>query len=140
MFISEKELKNQFWTYYKRRKGIVAYQFENSMREGNCDLLTLEVFQDKYQINAFEFKLNDIKKVFLQAEANLPFVNKSWVVIPMEKEELINNKYLNYLKEKQFIGVIGVETSGRWNIIYQPRIQQEFKINQEIIKFIVTGK
>ena len=140
MFISEKELKNQFWTYYKRRKGIVAYQFENSMREGNCDLLTLEVFQDKYQINAFEFKLNDIKKVFLQAEANLPFVNKSWVVIPMEKEEVINNKYLNYLKEKQFIGVIGVEASGRWNIIYQPRIQQEFKINQEIIKFIVTGK
>ena len=140
MFISEKELKNQFWTYYKRRKGIVAYQFENSMREGNCDLLTLEVFQDKYQINAFEFKLNDIKKVFLQAEANLPFVNKSWVVIPMEKEELINNKYLNYLKEKQFIGVIGVEARGRWNIIYQPRIQQEFKINQEIIKFIVTGK
>lgn len=140
MFIEEKQLKETFWNNYKKRKAIVRYQFENAMRTGNCDLLTLEVFQEKYQINAFEFKLTDIKKVLAQAEANLPFVNKSWIVIPINKENLIRDKYLNYLKEKRYIGVIGVEDGGRWNIIHQPMIQQQFKMNQEVLKFIVEGK
>lgn len=140
MFIEEKQLKETFWNNYKNRKAIVRSQFENAMRTGNCDLLTLEIFQEKYQINAFEFKLTDIKKVLAQAEANLPFVNKSWIVIPINKENLIRDKYLNYLKEKRYIGVIGVEDGGRWNIIYQPMIQQQFKVNQEVLKFIVEGK
>lgn len=140
MFIEEKVLKEKFWENYKNRKGIVSYQFENALRKGNCDLLTLEVYQEKYQINAFEFKLNDIKKVLAQAEANLPYANKSWIVVPMEKEQLIKDKYMNYLTEKKYIGVMGVESGGRWTIIYQPKIQQDIKLSQEVLAFIINGK
>lgn len=140
MFIEEKVLKEKFWENYKNRKGIVAYQFENALRKGNCDLLTLEVYQEKYQINAFEFKLNDIKKVLAQAEANLPYANKSWVVVPIEKEQLIKDKYMNYLTEKKYIGVMGVEAGGRWIIIHQPKIQQDIKLSQEVLAFIINGK
>ena len=94
MFLQEKELKEKFWKSYNGSKRAVRYQFECSIREGNADLVTVERFQDKYQINAFEFKLNDIKKALLQAEGNLPYVNKSWVVVPIEK----NNKTLPNIK------------------------------------------
>lgn len=140
MFIEEKVLKEKFWENYKNRKGIVSYQFENALRKGNCDLLTLEVYQEKYQINAFEFKLNDIKKVLAQAEANLPYANKSWIVVPIEKEQLIKDKYMNYLTEKKYIGVMGVESGGRWTIIHQPKIQQDIKLSQEVLAFIINGK
>lgn len=92
---------------------------------------------ERYQINSFEFKLDDIKKVMLQAEANLPFVNKSWIVIPIEKEKLINDRYMCYLREKRYIGVIGVESGGRYCIIYQPNFQQEIKVNQTLINMMM---
>lgn len=108
-FLYEKDLKNKFWEFYRNRKSIVKYQFESDARDGGIDLLTIEKYQNEYQICAFEFKLSDIKKALAQAEANLPFVSKSFIVIPAEKEQLIQDKYLSYLKEKHYIGVIGVE-------------------------------
>jgi len=139
VFLYEKDLKEMFWKSYNRSKRAVRYQFECDIREGNADLITIEKFQEKYQVNAFEFKLDNIKKVLLQAEANMPFVNKSWIVIPIEKKELILNKYMNYLNEKKYIGVIGVESGGRYSIIYQPKFKQDVLLNQEIIKVCVRG-
>ena len=116
-------------------------QFDISLNvlSENADLVTVERFQDKYQINAFEFKLNDIKKALLQAEGNLPYVNKSWVVVPIEKKNLILDKYKNHLEEKKYIGVIGVEPGGRYSIIYQPRFKIKTYLHQEIIKVCVAG-
>lgn len=139
MFLYEKDLKETFWKSYNRSKRALRYQFECGIREGNADLITIEKYQEKYQVNAFEFKLDNIKKAFLQAEANMSFVHKSWIVIPIEKRDLIQNKYMNYLDEKKYIGVIGVESGGRYSIIHQPKFQQEVLLNQEIIKVCVIG-
>lgn len=139
MFLQEKELKETFWKYYNYKGRAIRHQFECAIRDGNADLITIEVYQGRYQINAFEFKLSDIKKAFLQAETNLKYTNKSWIVIPIEKRNLILNKYQNYLKEQKYIGVIGVESSGRYSIIYQPQFQSETICHQEIIKVYMSA-
>lgn len=138
MFLSEKDLKDTFWKNYNRKSRAVRHQFECAIREGNADLVTVEVFQGNIQLNSFEFKLNDIKKVLLQAEENMKYVNKSWIVIPIEKEDLIQNKYRSFLDEKKYIGVMGVEKGGRYTIIYQPKFQAETKSNQEIFKLLLN--
>ena len=76
--------------------------------------MTLEKYQENWQINAFEFKLTDIKKVLLQAEGNLPYCNKSWIVIPEEKKDVILNRYMNYLNEKKIYW--SYWCAGRWTI------------------------
>ena len=138
MFLSEKDLREAFWKSYNRKNRAIRYQFECAIREGNADLVTVETFQENIQLNAFEFKLSDIKKVLLQAEENMKFVNKSWIVIPIEKEDLIQSKYKNYLDEKKYIGVMGVEKGGRYKIIYQPKFQTETKCSQEIFKLLLN--
>lgn len=138
MFLTEKELKEAFWKSYNNKGRAKRWQFECPIREGNADLLTLEKYQDNWQINAFEFKLTDIKKVLLQAEGNLPFCNKSWIVIPIEKKDIILNRYVNLLNEDKYIGVIGVESGGRYSIIYQPRFKSEIKFNQTILNMCMS--
>lgn len=133
MFLTEKELKEMFWANYNRSGRAKKWQFECPIRDGNVDLLTIEKFQDNWQINAFEFKLNDIKKVLLQAEGNLPYCNKSWIVVPIEKTENIIDRYMNVLQEKKYIGVIGVEAGGRYKIVYQPKFKQEMVFSQTIL-------
>lgn len=64
MFLTEKELKDAFWKSYNNKGRAVKWQFECPVREGNTDLMTLEKYQENWQINAFEFKLTDIKKCF----------------------------------------------------------------------------
>ena len=140
MFLTERELKETFWKNYNNKGRAIGWQFECPIREGNADLLTLEKYQGNYQINAFEFKLSDIKKVLLQAEVNLPFCNKSWVVVPIEKKEIINNRYINQLQELKFVGVIGVEKGGRYSIIYQPRFKKDLKFSQELLNMCLAGK
>lgn len=93
MFLTERELRETFWKNYNYSNRAIRYQFESPIREGNADLITVESFQDKIQFNAFEFKLTDVKKVILQAKGNIPFVHKSWIVIPLEKKNLIIDKY-----------------------------------------------
>lgn len=139
MFLMEKDLKEMFWKFYNSKGRAIKYQFECEIREGCADLVTVEKYQDKYQLNAFEFKLSDIKKAILQAEENLKYVHKSWIVIPSEKAELIKNKYTSYLKDKKHIGVIGVEEGGRWNIIYQPYFKKETIMNQAIVNLMMKG-
>ena len=92
------------------------------------------------QFNAFEFKLTDIKKAILQAEENSRYVHKSWVVIPSEKENLIQNKYSSYLKELKYIGVITVESGGKWKMIHRPlmRADGEIELVQSILKMLLV--
>lgn len=136
MFLTEKEIKETFWKNYNYSGRAIKYQFECDIREGAADLVTIEKYQDNFQINAFEFKLQDIKRVILQAKANAKYVNKSFIVIPVEKSELIRNKYLNHIKE-QGIGVITVEEGGRWELLIKPKYQKEILINQAIINLMM---
>ena len=138
MFLTEKELKETFWKSYNNRGRAKRWQFECPIREGNADLMTLEKYQDNWQINAFEFKLTDIKKVILQAEGNLPFCNKSWIVIPEEKKDIILNRYVNQLDKDKYIGVIGVASGGRYSIIYQPKFKQELAFNQTLLNMCMA--
>ena len=87
MFLTEQDLRDTFWANYNYNNRAIKYQFECPLRQGNIDLMTVEKFQEQYQINAFEFKLDDIKKVLLQAKGNVPYCNKSWIVVPEEKKE-----------------------------------------------------
>ena len=109
------------------------------MRTGCIDLMTVEIFQGNHQINSFEFKLTDIKKVILQAQANVQYCNKSWIVIPMEKAQLIRDRYQGILKDAKFVGVIGVEEGGRWEVIYRPMFQKEIVLTQQLLNFLMKG-
>ena len=82
--------------------GYTKYESKNMKIFGLIPQEELEKYQENWQINAFEFKLTDIKKVLLQAEGNLPYCNKSWIVIPEEKKDVILNRYMNYLNEKKY--------------------------------------
>jgi len=138
MFLTETELRETFWKNYNYSGRAQRYQFECPIREGCADLITVETFQDNIQFNAFEFKLTDIRKAILQAEGNVPFVNKSWIVIPSEKENLINTKYRNYLDEIKTVGVITVEQGGKWKMIYKPAFQNDIKLSQSILKMMLN--
>lgn len=137
MFLKEEELKETFWKNYNYSGRALRYQFECPIRDGNADLVTVESFQDNIQFNAFEFKLDDIKKAILQAEGNAPFVNKSWIVVPSEKEKLIKDKYMNYLNEVKTVGVITVEKGGKWKMIHKPLFQNDVHLNQAILKLML---
>lgn len=136
MFLTEKELKQTFWKNYNYSGRAIKYQFECDIREGAADLVTIEKYQDNFQINAFEFKLSDIKKVILQARANAKYVTKSWIVVPEEKAELIRNKYINHIVE-QGIGVIIVEEGGHWELLQKAKYKKEIVINQAIINLMM---
>lgn len=138
MFLTEKELKETFWKYYNYSGRALYYQFECPIREGNADLVTIEKFQGNVQFNAFEFKLSDISKALLQAKANCSFVHKSWIVIPSEKEQLIKERYLNTLEKTKTVGVISVEEAGRWNVVFQPKFQNDVSLSQVILNMMIN--
>lgn len=137
MFLSERKLKETFWKNYNYNKRALRYQFECGIREGNADLVTVEMYQGQLQFNAFEFKLNDIKKVIAQAKENSNFVHKSWIVIPKDKENLIKDKHKNELENLEYIGVIVVDDSGRWDMIHKPKFRIKVDISQEILKMMI---
>ena len=137
MFLTEQELRDRFWENYNYSGRAIYHQFEAPMRYGDVDLMTIEKFQENFQINAFEFKLNDIKKVILQAKANIQYCNKSWIVIPSEKEQLIFDRYKNALDEAKYIGVITVEEGGRWKPSYIPQFQKEIILTQHLLNFLM---
>lgn len=137
MFLTENSLKETFWKNYNYSGRALRYQFECPLREGNADLVTIEKFQDNVQFNAFEFKLTDIKKVILQAEGNVPYVHKSWVVMPSEKGKVLTEKYLPELEKAQYIGVITIDEGGRWTAVYKPKFNNEVLLNQAILKLLI---
>lgn len=86
MFLYKKDLKDMFWKFYNQKGRAKRYMFDCAIRDNGADLVTIEQYQGNYQINSFEFTLTDIKKVLLQAEENLKYVHKSWIVVPFEKK------------------------------------------------------
>lgn len=137
MFLTEKELKDKFWENYNYSGRALRYEFESPIREGNADLVTVEIFQDRVQFNAFEFKLSDIRKAILQAKENSRSVHKSWIVVPSEKEKLISERYIAYLKEIKYVGVITVEEGGRWKMIYRPMYRKNIELSNRILKLML---
>lgn len=137
MFLTEKELKDKFWENYNYSGRALRYEFESPIREGNADLITIEMYQDKVQFNAFEFKLSDIKKAILQAKQNSKFVHKSWIVIPSEKANLIKDRYSAYLNDLKYVGVIIVEEGGRWEMIHKPVYRKNIELKNEILKLML---
>ena len=139
MFLYEKDLKEAFWEKYKTRNNIKSYAFEIG-RSGGMDLVTLEYFRDMYEYNSFEFKLENISKAILQAKYNLKYVNKSWIVMPEEKKEVITNKYYMDIKANKGMGVMLVNESGYYDILIKPMPNEEMLINQEMIRLAVNSK
>lgn len=124
MFLTEKEMRDKFWEFYNNKGRAIKYQFEAPVRTGSVDLLTIESYQGNFQINTFEFKLNDIQKVILQAKENMKYSHKSWIVVPEEKTQVLQNRYLGKIREMKYVGVIVVQEGGRWNVIQQPQFKR----------------
>lgn len=141
MFLYEKDMRDLFWEKYRLRDNILSYDFEMG-RIGGVDLLTFEKLNGVFEINSFEFKLNDIKKAILQAKYNLLFSNKSWIVLPEEKEDLISTKYKREIKRIKGLGVITVKEDGYYSIFIKNYKKQDEKlsINQDIIRLISLSK
>ena len=139
-FIEERRLKEAFWDKYGYRSNILRYQFECPARNGGIDLLTVEKYQDRITLVAFEFKLDDIKKALAQAEEDLIYAHKSFIVIPSEKIDVVNDKYLDWIRSKRYIGVIGVDLDGRWHMSVKAQMQTDeaLKFNQVVAKMLLN--
>lgn len=139
-FLTEKELRDSFWKAYNNKKRAKRFQFECPIRDGSADLVTVEKYLDNWQINAFEFKNSgDLKKAFLQAEGNLKYVNRSWVVLPIENKNTLDNKWQQYLQKMKYIGVFLVEPSGRYSCYKLAYTKETCDISQVIINLMMEG-
>lgn len=140
-FIEEKNLREAFWKHYGYRSNILRYQFECPIRVGGVDLLTIEEFNGRIMVVAFEFKLADIKKALAQAEENLKYAHKSFIVVPEDKIQTVVDKYSDWIKSKKYIGVIGVNLEGKWTMPIKAQLQTDSNLsfNQMLCK-IMLGK
>ncbi|MFV0527193.1 MAG: hypothetical protein ACK5MN_00500 [Lachnospiraceae bacterium] len=135
MFLNEKMLREAFWKCYNYKKRAIRCFTEVDLTHGRVDLMTLEVYKDNYQINSFEFKIADIKKGILKACANKQFSSKSWLVLPKEKQELINSKYQEDLK-RNGIGVLLVADDGRWEAVLKPNYRKIVVLDQKTLNVL----
>ncbi len=140
LFLYEKDLKESFFEKYKTRINIKRYSFEIG-RFGGMDLVTFELLNNKYEFNAFEFKLSDVKKALLQSKYNLKYVHKSWIVLPEEKRDLIQNKYQEEIKKISGLGVILVKENGYYDLFIKSfrKDSDEIILNQELLHFAVES-
>ena len=140
MFLYEKDLKESFFEKYKTRINIKSYSFERG-RFGGMDLVTFELLNNKYEFNAFEFKLSDVKKALLQSKYNLKYVHKSWIVLPEEKRDLIQNKYQEEIKRISGLGVILVKENGYYDLLIKAyrKDSDEIILNQELLQLAVDS-
>jgi len=136
----EKDLKESFFEKYKTRINIKSYSFERG-RFGGMDLVTFELLNNKYEFNAFEFKLSDVKKALLQSKYNLKYVHKSWIVLPEEKRDLIQNKYQEEIKRISGLGVILVKENGYYDLLIKAyrKDSDEIILNQELLQLAVDS-
>lgn len=140
LFLYEKDLKESFFEKYKTRINIKSYSFERG-RFGGMDLVTFELLNNKYEFNAFEFKLSDVKKALLQSKYNLKYVHKSWIVLPEEKRDLIQNKYQEEIKRISGLGVILVKENGYYDLLIKAyrKDSDEIILNQELLQLAVDS-
>lgn len=141
MFLYENDLKQAFFDKYKSRENIKNYSFDIA-RSGGMDFVTFELFMDRYEFNAFEFKLSDIKKAILQSKYNLKYVHKAWIVLPEEKKDVVQNKYYSEIKNIKGLGVIFVKESGYYDIFIKAYRTNDDNIilNQELLKLAALSK
>lgn len=52
MFLTEKELRNKFWKNHNYSGHASRYEFESPVPEGNGDLITMQIFQENFKIDA----------------------------------------------------------------------------------------
>ena len=140
LFLYEKDLKESFFEKYKTRINIKSYSFERG-RFGGMDLVTFELLNNKYEFNDFEFKLSDVKKALLQSKYNLKYVHKSWIVLPEEKRDLIQNKYQEEIKKISGLGVILVKENGYYDLLIKAyrKDSDEIILNQELLQLAVDS-
>lgn len=138
MFLYEIDLREAFWTKYKNRENIKNYAFEIG-RNGGIDLVTFEYLSTFYEYNAFEFKIDNIKKALLQAKFNLNYVHKSWIVLPIEKQEVIKNKYFKEIKSIKGLGVILVKEDGYYDLFIKPlpKEDEDIVLNRKLLELAV---
>lgn len=80
------------------------------------------------QFISYEAKLKDWKKALLQATLNKKFSSHSYVILPIENAQKINDKKLKYFKLYN-IGLIGVS---------QNELQYLFKPKKQIVKIKIN--
>lgn len=145
-YVEEKDLLKQFWKMYGYRSNIIAYEFECQARHGGVDLLTAERVDrgngNEIQFVSFEFKLGDIKKAIAQAEKDIDFSHKTFIVVPDTKEKVIKDRYLDYIRKLKYLGVITVEYNGRWNMVQKAytKHDDQVKLNQTNLKLLTKAK
>ena len=128
MFLYEKDLKEAFWEKYKSRDNVKNYAFEIG-RSGGADLITFEYLNNRYEYNAI-----------LQANYNLKYSHKSWIVLPEEKRNVIQNKYYTQIKWTRGLGVIFVKEGGYYNFFIKPMPNDSVLVNQELLKLAVYSR
>lgn len=141
MFLYEKDLQEAFWEKYKGRPNILSYQFDSG-RRGGMDIVTFETLGERYEFNAFECKLNDIKKGILQCRHNLMYCHKAWLVMPEEKKKVIKDKYAGEIIKTKGLGVILVKETGYYEMFIKtmPKPEAELVLNQELLRLACFGE
>lgn len=143
-FVTEEELKQAFKENYVNRQfkagTIKRYSFE-AMRYGGADLVTVELYKEKYQIRAFEFKLTNWRKALLQANLNYEFANQSFIVIPERQVKNVYDKGETFKNENN-IGIIAVDpTTKRWRMLNDSyphsKKDSEIRLSQDIFKLLL---
>lgn len=142
-FVTEDELKYAFDEFYLKKqiaKGVVVRHSYESMRYGGADLVTVEKYQDIYQIRAFEFKLKDWRKALDQAKKNLEFAHQSFIVLPSNQVKNALETGSDFLKQYK-IGIIGVDPeTKRWKMeqIALSQNDSDISLSQEIFKLLLA--
>ncbi|MDD3028093.1 MAG: hypothetical protein PHI41_08625 [Erysipelotrichaceae bacterium] len=138
MYLTEKDLKDNFWKKYNYNNRALKFQFEFIQSGRSLDLITGEKLGESYQLNAFEFKLTDIKKAIAQAKFNQEYFQKSWLVFPVDRKEVIENKYLSEIKSSG-LGLIFVSDDGTFDLYLIARNDKPRAISNEIIGWLLNG-
>lgn len=129
-------MREAFWKNYNYSGRAIRHQYKCPIRENGADLVTVEIYKNDIQFNAFEFTINETKKVIARAKADIEYVNKVWIVIPEEKETELLNRHAHEMKG---IGVITVAESGKWTAVCLPNFKKEIKMSQDILKLILIS-
>lgn len=73
----------------------------------------------------------------MQANYNLKYSHKLWIVLPEEKRNVIQNKYYTQIKWTRGLGVIFVKEEGYYNFFIKPMPNDSVLVNQELLIGII---
>lgn len=137
MFDNVQELKYLFWNNYQKRKEPRKYKFDVPIRNVMVDLIALEHQGEEEELVAYVFETKDIQNALTKANHVMKYVNHCWIVLPIEKEKAITNRYVSVLKESRYIGVIGVKKpNGFYKRFYIPDKQNNLEKSAPILDLL----